>query len=105
MKLFALFPLALGPLMVQAVENLGSGHEYRAGAGQEQQFAAPAGILRQVGAAPLDRAESERVDDQERLEASLDHEQAAHLAKHRPLLAEGVIRKCSARGTRSAQMP
>jgi hypothetical protein len=62
------------------IEQLGAGKEHDAGAGEGEHPAAVARIDLEIVAPALDRAQRDRIDDQPRIEARLDHEKAANLA-------------------------
>ena len=57
------------------IEQFGAGDEHHAGAHHRQQNPRIAGIGFHIMATALDRADGDRIDHQERLEAGLDGEQ------------------------------
>jgi hypothetical protein len=65
------------------VEQLRAGQEDYTGACKGERPAAPTRINLEIVAAALDRAESDRIDHQPRLEARLDLEEATDLLQHR----------------------
>src|SRR5690606_36981297 len=81
---FCLGCLCLAPLSLhtKAIEYLGAGEEDCAGAGEEQEFAAPSRKLNEIGAAAFGRAQAERIDDQIGFEPRLDGEKPTDLAQH-----------------------
>lgn len=64
------------------IEDLGTSHEDRAGAGGEQQIPADARILLHIMETTTDRSHGERVDDGEGFETRLDQERPCQLFKH-----------------------
>jgi len=66
-----------GGLRLNRIEQLGSGDEDHAGAGQRQKQAHRAWIQLDIVACPLDRADGDCIGDQPRLRAGLYGEEAA----------------------------
>ena len=58
------------------IEQFGTGNEHHAGAHYREQYARIAGIGFHIMAPTLDRADRNRINHQERLEAGLDDEQS-----------------------------
>jgi hypothetical protein len=68
--------------LLHRIEQFGTGQEHDARAGQRQHPAAVSGIGLEIVAAALNRTERDRIDDEPRLEARFDREQAAHFPQH-----------------------
>jgi hypothetical protein len=66
-------------LQLDRIEQLGSGDEDDASAGQRQKQAHRAWIQLDIVACPLHRADGDRIGDQPRLRAGLDGEEAANV--------------------------
>jgi hypothetical protein len=66
------------------IEKLTAGQEHDAGAGEREHPSAPTRVGREIMLAALHRADRDRIDHQERLEAGFDREQAADFAEHGP---------------------
>jgi hypothetical protein len=64
------------------IQQLAAGQEHDAAAAQGQQIAAGSGELLHVMQAPLDGADGNRVDDEERLYPCLDREEASETLEH-----------------------
>jgi hypothetical protein len=68
-----------------AVDQLGTGDERHAKAGHGQQDSAVPWIILHIVGAALDRAKSDGIGDEKRLEARLDGEQSADLLERHML--------------------
>ena len=68
-----------GRFRLHRVEQLGSGDEDDAGAGQRQQQTHRSRIEVDIVARPLNRSNGDRIGDQPRFRAGLDREQAAEV--------------------------
>ncbi len=69
-------------LRPHGIEQFAAGQEDHAGAAQGQHNPHRAGILREIMLAALDRADGDRIGDEERLEAGFDGEESGEAFEH-----------------------